>query len=114
MTTLRIRIESADDIEAAVRTAAEGAASDEAGLSFVSYEQMHRILSPKRLEILRCMTGAAPMSIREISRRVGRDFKAVHGDVTALVVAGVLDRDAHGVAFHYDALHFEFDILAAA
>ena len=36
------------------------------------------------------MTGAGAMSIREAARRVERDVKAVHGDVTALLNAGLL------------------------
>jgi predicted transcriptional regulator len=36
------------------------------------------------------MTGAGDMSIREASRRLGRDVKAVHGDVSALLKTGIL------------------------
>ena len=38
------------------------------------------------------MTGEGAMTIREAARRVGRDVKAVHGDVQALLNAGILDR----------------------
>ena len=40
--------------------------------------------------------GAGPVSIREAARRVNRDVKAVHADVTALLQAGVLTRPANG------------------
>ena len=43
------------------------------------------------------MAGQGGLSIREIARRVGRDVKAVHGDVRALIEAGLLDRDAAGL-----------------
>jgi predicted transcriptional regulator len=36
------------------------------------------------------------MTLREIARRVGRDVKAVHHDVHALLNAGVLDRTDDG------------------
>jgi len=36
------------------------------------------------------------MTIREVARRVGRDVKAVHGDVHALLNAGVLERTDDG------------------
>jgi len=42
------------------------------------------------------MCGAGEISIREAARRVGRDVKAVHGDVKALLDAGVLGRNAAG------------------
>ena len=53
--------------------------------------------------------GAGPVSIRGIARRVGRDVKTVHGDVHALLKAGVVDRAEGGrVVFPYDAVHVDF------
>jgi predicted transcriptional regulator len=47
-------------------------------------------------------------------RRVGRDVKTVHGDVTALLNAGVLDRSASGgIEFPYQAVKVEFLLQAA-
>jgi predicted transcriptional regulator len=60
------------------------------------------------VDIIRAMTGAGPLSIREVARRVGRDVKAVHGDVTALVSAGLVDRDGRKVVFPYDGVHVDF------
>jgi predicted transcriptional regulator len=77
-------------------------------ISFLSVEQMWRTLNPKRLEIIQVMTGQGPLSIREVARRVGRDVKAVHGDVTALVSAGLVDRDGRKVVFPYDGVHVDF------
>lgn len=48
------------------------------------------------------------MSIREAARRVGRDVKGVHGDVTALIAAGLLERVQGGVEFPFDAVKVEF------
>ena len=42
------------------------------------------------------MTGAGPLAIRETARRVGRDVKAVHGDVHALLSAGILRKTSDG------------------
>lgn len=115
MNTLTIRIESLQDVTKAIRGAlAQDKAESSAGLSFVAYETMHRVLSPKRLDIVRAMARHGAMSYREVSRRVGRDFKGVHSDLTALIQAGVVDRTEDGVVFPYDALHFEFDIRASA
>ena len=61
----------------------------------------------------RC-AGTGAMTIREIARRVGRDVKAVHGDVHALLDAGVLNRTRMaGVVFPYDAVHVDFMLQAA-
>ena len=42
------------------------------------------------------MTGAGALTIREVARRVGRDVEAVHGDVHALLDAGLVDRTDDG------------------
>lgn len=54
------------------------------------------------------------MSIREVARRVERDVKAVHGDVTALLNAGLLRRNENGeVVFPYNSVHVDFLLSAA-
>ena len=52
-------------------------------ISFASLDLMWKVLAPKRLAIVRALTGAGPVTIREAARRVKRDVKAVHGDVQA-------------------------------
>ena len=83
-------------------------------ISFLSVEQMWKTLNPKRTEILCAMTSQGALSIREVARRVGRDVKAVHGDVQALLVAGVLEREGRGVVFPYDGVHVDFMLGMAA
>jgi predicted transcriptional regulator len=115
MNTLIIRVETIDDVIKSIKRAvARGRAEKAAGLSFVDYATMHRVLAPKRLDILRAMAGQGALSFREVARRVGRDFKGVHTDITALLHAGVIDRQDDGVVFPYDGLHFDFDIKASA
>jgi predicted transcriptional regulator len=84
-------------------------------LSFANLELLWKVLAPKRMELIQVMTGAGPMSIREAARRVGRDVKAVHGDVHALLKAGILDRADDGrIVFPYDAVKVEFSFGKAA
>jgi predicted transcriptional regulator len=72
------------------------------------------VIAPKRWEILRAMTGAGPVAIREIARRVKRDVKSVHGDVQSLLKAGVINRAAGGrIVFPYDEVHVDFVLRAA-
>lgn len=83
-------------------------------ISFISLDLMWKILTPKRWEIIRAMTGAGPLAIPEVARRVERDVKAVHGDVTALIKAGVIDKTEDSkVEFPYDRVHVDFEIKAA-
>ncbi len=91
-----------------------GKSKRSARISFATPELLWQVLSAKRWELLKAMCGGGPMSIREAARRVGRDVKAVHGDVTALLNAGVLTRTPDGkVEFPYDAVKVEFMLQAA-
>jgi predicted transcriptional regulator len=85
-----------------------------ARISFDSPELLFRLLTAKRWELIRAMTGAGPLTIREAARRVGRDVKAVHGDVHALVNAGVLRKTDGGlVVFPFDAVRVDVLLKAA-
>jgi phosphomannomutase len=83
-------------------------------IDFASPELLWRILAPNRMAILRAMTGAGPLALREIARRVDRDVKGVHTDVHALLGAGVLDRLENGFIFPFDSVHVDFTIQVAA
>lgn len=85
-----------------------------ARIGFATPELLWQVLTGKRWELLKALCGAGPVSIREAARRVGRDVKAVHGDVTALLNAGVLVRTPNGkVEFPYEAVKVEFMLQAA-
>jgi predicted transcriptional regulator len=61
------------------------------------------------------MTGAGAMSVRDAARRLRRDVKAVHGDVQALLAAGLLEKNEIGqILFPYDAVHVDFMLKEAA
>lgn len=82
-------------------------------IAFASVELLWKTLSPRRWDVVRTLTGQGPLAIREVARRLGRDVKAVHGDVSALIAAGLIDRTADGIVFPYDAVHVDFRLAAA-
>lgn len=85
-----------------------------ARISFATPELLWQVLTAKRWELLKALCGAGPVSIREAARRVGRDVKAVHADVTSLITAGVLTRaEGGGVEFPFEAVKVEFLLQAA-
>ncbi len=85
-----------------------------AHISFASADLLWKVLTAKRWELLKAMTGGGAMTLREAARRVGRDVKAVHGDVHALLVAGILRKDASGkIEFPFDAVRVDFLLKAA-
>lgn len=119
MTTLKVRVQAYEDtiaeVERKVKAFEEGRSVEaESAYSFPTWDMLHRTLAPKRLEIIRAMAGQGVMSVREVARRVGRDFKNVHADVDMLAKNGVIDKTDEGVIFPYDRIHVEFDIEAAA
>ena len=83
-------------------------------VSFDSPELMFKVLSGKRWDLLKVMTGAGPLTIREAARRMKRDVKAVHSDVQALLNAGVLQKNEQGrIVLPYDSIHVDFMLKAA-
>jgi predicted transcriptional regulator len=111
--SVTIGISSAD--ETAARTIRAFAGEPQgAFIGFATVELLWKVITPKRWALLRLLTGAGPLSIREAARRAGRDVKSVHGDVQALLKAGILDRtDNGGIVFPYDELHVDFVLRAA-
>ena len=80
-------------------------------ISFASVELLWQTLTKKRWELLKMMTGQQAMTLREIARHAGRDVKAVHRDVHALLDAGVLDRTDDGrIVFPYSAVRVDFTL----
>lgn len=113
MAAVTIGIGGLDHTKARMARAFKGRAQG-AFISFASVELLWKVITPKRWEILRVMTGSGPLAIREIARRVGRDVKSVHGDVTALLKGGLVDRSEDGrVVFPYHELHVDFVLRAA-
>ncbi len=96
-----------------LKTWHSGVPETSARISFATPELLWEVFTAKRWELLKALCGAGPVSIGEAARRVGRDAKAVHADVTALLKVGVLDRaKVSGVVFPYEAVKVEFMLKA--
>ena len=111
--TLEVRSPS-DSMAEFARAWKAGKPEKSARISFATPELLWKVLTAKRWELLKVLRGAGPVSIREAARRVGRDVKAVHSDVTALLAAGVVDRaEGGGIVFPFEAVKVEFLLQAA-
>ncbi|MCW5206773.1 DNA-binding protein [Desulfobulbus sp. F5] len=89
-------------------------AESNAKIGFASPELLWKVLTAKRWELLKALCGVGPISIREAARRVKRDVKAVHTDLTALIAAGIINRtETGGVEFPFEAVKVEFLLQAA-
>lgn len=114
MRTVTLDVSSRESTNRRFLRAFEGEAQGDV-ISFETPALLFKVLSGKRWEVLNAMTGAGPMTIRELARRLRRDVKAVHGDVTALLNAGILQKtDAGQIVFPFDALHVDFMLKEAA
>lgn len=115
MKTVTLEVRSPDDAFAEFTQAwKSGRSQRSAHIAFATPELLWKVLTAKRWELLKALCGAGPVSIREAARRVDRDVKAVHGDVTALLSAGVLNRTESGsIEFPYEAVKVEFLLQAA-
>lgn len=111
-TTITIGVADSSQTRQRLRSAFRGKRQGNR-LSFASFELLWKVLTPKRMQIVHTLAGAGTLSIREVARRVERDIRAVHADVTALIKAGVIRRVEGGIAFPYDAVHVDFTLKAA-
>jgi predicted transcriptional regulator len=85
----------------------------QAHLSFPDMETLLTVLTPKRFSLLRTLRQTGPSSIRALAAALGRDYKAVHGDVTALIANGLIERQAADrIAVLWDSVHADFRLAA--
>jgi predicted transcriptional regulator len=113
MKTVTLQIASLQEVKRRAQDAFKGKKQG-ARISFATPEVLFRLMTAKRWELIRAMAGAGPLTIREAARRVSRDVKAVHGDVHALLNAGVLQKTSRGlVVFPFDAIRVDVILRAA-
>src|SRR5437016_7867696 len=103
MKTVTLEVASRDEVTRRTLDAFRGK-KQRARISFETPELLWKVLTAKRWELIKVMAGQGPMTIREVARRVDRDVKAVHGDVHALINAGLLDKTNNQVVFPFDAI----------
>jgi predicted transcriptional regulator len=113
MKVVTLQLASLDDVKRRAQDAFKGGKQG-ARISFASPELLFRVMTMKRWELVRAMTGAGPLTIRGAARRVHRDVKAVHGDVHALLNAGILHKSENGqIVFPFDAIRVDVMLRAA-
>jgi predicted transcriptional regulator len=78
-------------------------------LSMADLPLLLRTLTPARWALLERLREAGPVSIYELAKRLGRDYKNVHTDVTALAKIGLIERaDDTRVSVPWDVVRAEF------
>jgi len=89
----------------------------EPGLYFESVEELRRILTEKRLELLLAISRRRPSSVHELAELLGRDYKNVSMDVSLLERLGLLKLEARSgkgraqaPTVPYDEIHVTIDL----
>jgi len=80
---------------------------------FLTVEELGRILTPRRIELLQKIRELKPSSIKELAEKIGRDFKNVYNDLKVLHGAGFVEFEKDGKSrrpyLPYDELEFKLD-----
>ena len=69
------------------------------GIGFETMAQFGEVFTPKRWELVEALKAAGPLSIYALAKRLGRHYRNVHNDVTALIECLVIEKDEAGRIF---------------
>jgi predicted transcriptional regulator len=89
-----------------------GEAVDEAHVTFLSFQALTEMLSPRRLELLRHVRQHGAASVRELAAALGRDYKNVHLDVSALEAGGLLVREGRRLTAPWSEVQASISLAA--
>jgi len=94
---------------------AESGASNtvEVHLNFEDLETLVSVLTPKRLELLRTLRKEGPVSVRALSKLLGRDYKNVHVDTSDLEAIDLIQRTEDDlIVAPWDVIDAHFRLVA--
>ena len=117
--TLRITIASPEDAFAgAISDVADGESGEQrdAVVSFETAEGIRRLLTDRRLELLRSLMADPAASISQLAERLDRSYSVVHEDVEVLAEYGVVEFRRDGQSKQpfvpYEIIEFDVTIRA--
>ena len=105
-----IEEEAARGFVDAWRRAGRGESFRERHLAFESWDALARVLTGKRMGLLRYVRRHNVPSVRALAKALGHDYSNVHADVQALMAAGLLDATDGGVSGDYDVIETKIAI----
>jgi predicted transcriptional regulator len=91
--------------------AERGETFHERHLAFESWDALARVMTTRRMELLRYVRQHDVASVRALAKALGRDYSNVHADVRALSEAGLLDATDGRLRADYDAIETRIAIL---
>jgi predicted transcriptional regulator len=116
MSDVKITVGGAIEDEASRRfvdawhRAERGEIFHERHLAFESWDALARVLTGRRMELLRYVRRHKVRSVRALAKALDRDYSNVHADVRALAAAGLLDATDGSLRADYDAIETKIAI----
>ena len=117
---LRVTVETFDEMRDDVLDAADAVADSEsqpAIVSFATVGELRKILTDRRIELLRALvnTDGAAESITAVAENLDRDYRTVHDDVTLLADYGLLfivdDGQSKRPYLPYNRIHLDVELV---
>ncbi|MGH7030562.1 MAG: hypothetical protein ACREE9_01025 [Stellaceae bacterium] len=90
--------------------AEHGDSFHERHVAFKSWDALARVLTGKRMELLRYVHRHKVASVSALAKALARDYSNVHADVQALTAAGLLDATDAGLSADYNAIETKIAI----
>lgn len=115
--TLRITIEtSREAFDTAIDAAAEDGEQTPAVVSFETAKGFRKLLTDRRLELLRSLMTEPADSIRALAGRLDRNYSTVHDDVETLAEYGIIQFQQEGQSKQpfvpYETIEFDVTVEA--
>lgn len=89
------------------------AQAPELRLTFENLPLLLKSLTPARWTLLEALKRDGPLSVSELARRLGRNYKNVHTDVARLIELGLVERRSdQSVAVVWDVVVAEMRLAA--
>jgi predicted transcriptional regulator len=69
------------------------------GIGFQDIGQLFAVFTPRRWDLLAALREAGPTTTADLARRVKRDYKNVHNDISKLIEWHAVEKDDRGRIF---------------
>ena len=100
----RLERQAADAFVQAWHRAEQGETFVERSVAFESWDSLARVLTPKRLELLRYIRRHPSRSIRSVGAALNRDYSNIHADLRMLAHAGLVEMSPGDIRADYDTI----------
>ena len=82
------------------------------GIGFRTMAQFGEVFTPKRWELVEFLKACGPLTIYALAKRLGRHYRNVHKDVTAMIEWIVIEKDDEGrILVPWDEIDVRWPLL---